>query len=52
MTIGATFDAIYNGWLPNSGYRRAKGLEFELYDAQFDPNRPDSKMFIYVPVEQ
>ena len=48
--IGATFDKIYGEWLPNSGYQRAEGPEFELYDEHFDPNDPNSSFRIYVPV--
>ena len=33
----ATWQAIWNDWLPRSGYRMANGPEFEVYDARFDP---------------
>ncbi|HEX6373969.1 MAG TPA: GyrI-like domain-containing protein [Longimicrobium sp.] len=36
-TLHATWDAIWNEWLPRSGYRLANTPEFELYDARFDP---------------
>ena len=49
-TIGETFDHIHKTWFPQSGYQRASGPEFELYDKDFDPNNPRSKMQIYIPV--
>ena len=49
-TIGETFDHIHKTWFPQSGYQRAPGPEFELYDKDFDPNNPSSKMQIFIPV--
>lgn len=37
-------------WLPASGYRRAEGPEFELYDERFDPSQPDSPMAFVIPI--
>ena len=50
-TIGAAFDHIHNTWFPQSDYQRAPGPEFELYDKNFDPNNPSSKMQIYIPIQ-
>ncbi len=50
-TIGQAFDHIYKTWLPQSGYKRACGPEFERYDKEFDPNDPSSEMEIYIPIE-
>lgn len=50
-TLGEAFDHAYQAWLPKSGYRRACGPEFELYDEHFSPDMPDSQMYIYIPVE-
>lgn len=36
-TLHATWDAIWNDWLPRSEYRMANTPEFEVYDAGFDP---------------
>lgn len=47
--LQATFAEITQ-WLPTSGYQRAPGPEFELYDETFDPNDPEPAMFVYVPV--
>ncbi len=51
-TIHATFDHIYGEWLPQSPYKRAPGAELELYDETFDPNDPDSILYLYIPVQK
>jgi AraC family transcriptional regulator len=51
-TIGATIEHIHGTWFPASGYHHAGGPEFELYDEAFDPNDPDSRMYIFIPVGQ
>ena len=50
-TIGNTLEHIHRTWLPASGYRQAEGPALELYDEEFDPENPDSLMYIYIPVE-
>ncbi|HEX6911601.1 MAG TPA: GyrI-like domain-containing protein [Longimicrobium sp.] len=35
--LQATWLAIWNEWLPRSGYGMANGPEFEVYDERFDP---------------
>ncbi|MAT44649.1 MAG: AraC family transcriptional regulator [Anaerolineaceae bacterium] len=50
-TLGKTYDSIYQGWLPNSGYEFVPAAhDFELYDQDFKFGDPDSKMYIYIPV--
>jgi AraC family transcriptional regulator len=51
-TLRATYNTIYQTWLPTSSYRHGAGPEFELYDAQFDPSDANSKMSIYIPVKR
>lgn len=34
--LRATWDAIWNDWLPRSGYQMANTPEFEVYDERFD----------------
>ena len=46
-TIGETFGAIYNAWLPTSGYQPAAGPYFERYPETF-PDNPT--LSIYIPV--
>lgn len=48
--ISETFDAIYNTWLPASGYQQAAGPYFERYGENFSPDTP--KLSIYIPVEK
>ena len=51
-TLGETHQYAYHTWLPQSGYQRAAGPEFELYDESFDPKDPNSKMDVYVPIQK
>lgn len=48
--IGQRYQYIYGEWLPQSGYERAPGPEFELYDDTFDPQNPQSLFDLYIPV--
>lgn len=50
-TIHETFDKINTEWLPESGYQRQPGPEFELYDERFDQEDPNSELDIYIPVQ-
>jgi AraC family transcriptional regulator len=50
-TIRATFHAIFNTWLPESGHRIAEGPEFEKYGKDFDPQRGTGTVEIWIPVE-
>jgi AraC family transcriptional regulator len=51
-TIREAYDTAYRSWLPQSGYQRAAGPEFELYDQDFDPRVPSSKMYLYIPIKE
>ncbi len=50
MQIGATYEAAFANWFPTSGYRRADGPDFELYDERFDPESMGGEVDIYIPV--
>ena len=50
-TVGQTYQYIYHDWLPQSGYQRTVGPEFELYDENFDPADDSSQMDIYIPIQ-
>lgn len=50
-TIAQTYDKIYHKWMPDAGYRRAEGPEFERYDEDFEPGNPNSEMDLYIPIE-
>jgi len=50
--IKEAFQQIYHEWLPQSGYQRAQGPDFEFYDESFKPNQGKLDMYIYVPVKK
>jgi AraC family transcriptional regulator len=41
---------IYSHWIPRSGKKVRKAPHFELYDARFKHDSPDSELDIYVPL--
>lgn len=49
-TIGKAYEFIHGTWLPDNGYQRAPGPDFELYDETFEPGGPESTLYIYVPI--
>ena len=49
-TLMETMSRIYQEWLPNSGYSRAQGPEYEFYDERFDPDRDRFEMSVCIPV--
>ena len=51
-TLKATFQAIWNDWLPTSGERVAQAPEFERYGKDFDPFDSRSVMEIWLPLER
>ena len=51
-TIGDVIEYAYKKWLPDSGYEHTPGHEFEYYPPSFDPQEPDSELFIYIPVKK
>jgi AraC family transcriptional regulator len=50
-TLGQTYDAIYNNWMPEAKYTQDKNYDFEVYDDRFKFGEPDSIMEIWVPVK-
>ncbi|MEA2742367.1 MAG: AraC family transcriptional regulator [Acetobacteraceae bacterium] len=50
-TVKATFMAIFNNWLPNSGFRSADAAVFERYDERFDARTGMGGFEIWVPVK-
>lgn len=49
-TIRRTIDAIWNHWLPASGFKMADAPTFERYDEKFDPVTGNGGFEIWVPV--
>jgi AraC family transcriptional regulator len=49
-TIRATWDAIWNDWLPRSGVRPADTPDFERYGERFDPATGLGGVEIWFPI--
>lgn len=47
-----TIDYIYKTWLPKSEYKHSASLEIEYYDKDFDPQKPESIMYLYIPISK
>ncbi|MGZ3782442.1 MAG: GyrI-like domain-containing protein [Pseudobdellovibrionaceae bacterium] len=47
----ATIDYIYGIWLPESGYQRAKGFDFEIFDGRYTLTDPASISQYCIPIE-
>lgn len=47
----ATIDYIYGFWLPNSGFERGSGYDFELFDHRYSMDRPDSVSEYWLPLK-
>jgi AraC family transcriptional regulator len=50
-TIRRSINAIWNQWLPNSGFQVADAPNFERYDESFDPNTGEGGFEIWVPIK-
>jgi predicted transcriptional regulator YdeE/DNA-binding transcriptional MerR regulator len=50
--LSDTYQYIYQVWLPQSGYKMAAYVDFEYYDEDFKDFAPDSRLYIYVPIEK
>jgi predicted transcriptional regulator YdeE/DNA-binding transcriptional MerR regulator len=51
-TLHDAYRYAFEEWLPQSGYRRGDGPDFELYTEEFEPDDPASTMYIYVPIRK
>jgi AraC family transcriptional regulator len=51
-TVQGTFMAIFNQWLPASGYQAADGPTFERYDERFDPRTGMGGFEIWVAIKE
>lgn len=49
-TIGATWHAILENWLPESGFEHLSRPDFEKYDERFNPAMGDGICEIWIPV--
>jgi len=50
-SVRGTFMAIFNDWLPRSGYRSADAPVFERYDQRFDPRTGLGGFEIWIPIK-
>jgi predicted transcriptional regulator YdeE/DNA-binding transcriptional MerR regulator len=50
-TIGEAYQHAFQTWLPQSGYERGDGPDFELYPRDFDPDTEGSELAIYIPLK-
>jgi AraC family transcriptional regulator len=48
--LRATWDAIWQDWLPRSGQHPADTPDFELYDERFDPRTGSGEIEIWFPI--
>ena len=51
-SIRRTVNAIWNQWLPSSGYKAADAPNFERYDEKFDPVTGNGGFEIWIPVRE
>jgi AraC family transcriptional regulator len=50
-TIRGTWNAIWNGWLPQSGHEAADAPIIERYDQRFDPRTGNGEVELWVPLQ-
>jgi AraC family transcriptional regulator len=50
-TVRGTFMAIFNDWLPKSGYQSADAPPFERYDERFDPRTGMGGFEVWIPIK-
>jgi len=50
--IRGTWNAIWNGWLPQSGHVAADAPLFERYDERFDPHNGSGGVELWVPIKE
>ena len=51
-TIRGTMNAIWNSWLPTSGYQAADAPGLERYDEKFNPETGLGGFEIWIPVRK
>ena len=49
-TVGKTMDYIYGYWLPDSGYQRAQGDDYELFEDVVDMDFTDIRSAYVIPL--
>jgi AraC family transcriptional regulator len=51
LNPGPPRQAIWNDWLPRSGWRPVDGPEFEVYGERFDPRTGRGVIEVWSPVQ-
>jgi AraC family transcriptional regulator len=51
-SLSATWNAIWNEWLPRSGYTGVHAPDFEVYDERYNPKTGSGGIEIWYPVER
>lgn len=50
--IHKTYEYAHTEWLPNSDYERSAVPDFEFYDENFEPEDPESLLYVYIPIKK
>jgi len=50
--LDETYQFIYGQWLPASDYELAPNEELEVYGEEFDPDKPNSALEIWIPLNK
>jgi len=51
-TFPQTAQYIYGVWIPNSKYELDNNFHFELMESDYDPNDPESKEEVWIPIKE
>ena len=50
-TLGDTYRQAYHVRLPEAGYEATGGADYEVYGEEFDPQDPEARFDVYIPVK-
>lgn len=50
--IHQAYQYAHGTWMPENGYKRAEGPDFEYYDMDFQAGDPKSLLYIYIPIKK
>ena len=51
-TLRKVYDYAHKEWLPHSSFQHTSGAEFELYEANFQSDNPNSILYLYIPIRK
>lgn len=52
LDIHHIYEYAHGTWIPENGYKRADGPDFEFYDMNFNSEDPESILYIYIPIKK